>query len=59
MFRSIRVRLTLWYALTVAVTFVIIAWATYQFFYPITPEKRKEMSAELAARRAAEQTELA
>jgi len=38
---------------------VLIAWATYHFFYPITPEKRKEMSTELAARRAAEQTELA
>lgn len=38
---------------------VLIAFALYHFFYPITPEKRKEISAELAARHAAEQTELA
>jgi heavy metal sensor kinase len=31
MFRSIRFRLTLWYVLTVMATFVVIAWATYQY----------------------------
>ncbi len=37
---------------------VLIAWATYQFFYPITPTIRKEMSEELAARRSTDPTNL-
>lgn len=38
---------------------VLIAWATYQFFYPITPAMRKEISEELAVRHTVEQSELA
>ena len=38
---------------------VLAAWAIYQFFYPITPAIRQEMSDELAARRAGASTELA
>lgn len=38
---------------------VLIAWAVYHFFYPITPAMRKEMNEELATRHAVAQAELA